>query len=212
VSSFFLNSRQAVDMWSLGVVLFILLSGRPPWDDSNFGHLCETVLSGVVVFPIERWDGVSAIARDLCQRLMTRDPLARVTVDEALLHPWVTGAQAGEELEQAVTLSPPPRNHVKNREFAIPSSKKKPRPSDRDEQRKENAVLRLIQERESNGPALSPDLARCSVSSAETTPLLPPSSPLVFEEDPAGASPIARKLGFEFETPEKVKRPKMQLE
>jgi hypothetical protein len=50
------------------------------------------------------------------------------------------------------------------------------------------------------------------VSSAETTPLLPPSSPLVFEEDPAGASPIARKLGFEFETPEKVKRPKMQLE
>ena len=202
---------KAVDMWSLGVVLFILLSGMPPWDDSNFGRLCETVLSGAVVFPIERWDGVSAAARDLCGRLLTLDPLKRITVDEALGHGWITGAQAEEELEQAVTLSPPARGQLKNKEFAVPSSKKKPRPADSEEQRKENVVMRLIQERETAGAALSPDLARFSVSSAESTPLLPPQSPLAFEEEPEGASPIARKLGFEFETPEK-KKPKLLRE
>ncbi len=67
----------------------MLLSGRPPWDDSHFGKLCETVLSGAYSFPLERWDGVSNSAKMLCSRLLTVDPMKRITVEEALKHDWV---------------------------------------------------------------------------------------------------------------------------
>ncbi len=201
---------KAVDMWSLGVVLYIVLSGRPPWDDRNFGALCETVLKGAYSFPIERWDGVTPLAKDLCRRMLTVDPAERITVDEALAHPWLTG-QIVDDMEQAVTMSPPARGNVRSKEFAVPSTKKKPRPNgkhDSDEAQKDNAVLRLIQEREAVPQGASPDLARFSISSAESTPLLPPQSPQLRDAEGAAerASPIARKLGFEFETPEKKPR------
>lgn len=186
------------------------MSGRAPWDDSHFGKLCETVLSGAYAFPLERWDGVSYAAKNLCIRLLTVDPTKRITVEEALKHDWVKkekkkkkksvlmsgfkilGIQQDEEA--MVTMSPPPRRH---KDFAVPSSKKKRDRGPTDE--KENSVLRLIQERDREVVPMSPELGKWAV---ENTPLLPQSaSPSLRDEEDICVSPVVRRLGFE--TPEK---------
>ncbi|CAE8643887.1 unnamed protein product, partial [Polarella glacialis] len=62
---------QKADMWSLGVVLYVLLSGTPPFEDDG---LYEQILQGRYEFAQEEWDDISSAAKDLVRQLMTVDP------------------------------------------------------------------------------------------------------------------------------------------
>jgi serine/threonine protein kinase len=80
---------SSVDYWSIGVILYLLLSGKLPFEGEAVIEkikCCEPDFSG------PSWKGISPQARDLCRGLLVKDPQRRITVEEVLEHPWVTQA------------------------------------------------------------------------------------------------------------------------
>lgn len=82
--------NRAVDCWSLGVILFICLSGYPPFSEYKTQvPLKDQITSGKYNFIPEVWAEVSEKALDLVKKLLVVDPKARFTTEEALRHPWL---------------------------------------------------------------------------------------------------------------------------
>mmetsp|Transcript_6576 Transcript_6576/g.17763 ORF Transcript_6576/g.17763 Transcript_6576/m.17763 type:complete len:316 (-) Transcript_6576:2271-3218(-) len=82
----------AVDMWSIGVIVYILLTGNSPFDVDDEQILFQKIRSGEYSMGDHLWDHISTEAKDCVQRLLTVDTTARMTVNAALNHPWITGA------------------------------------------------------------------------------------------------------------------------
>nr|CAD1828104.1 unnamed protein product [Ananas comosus var. bracteatus] len=92
------------DVWSAGVIIYILLSGVPPfWDETEQG-IFEQVLKGELDFSSEPWPSISESAKDLVRKMLVRDPRKRLTAHEALCHPWVRvdGVAPDKPLDSAV--------------------------------------------------------------------------------------------------------------
>lgn len=89
---------EKVDNWSIGVILYILLCGFPPFYDENNAALFAQIKAGAFDFSSPYWDGVSESAKDLVRKLLTVDPTKRLTSAEILKHPWVAGGASSAPL------------------------------------------------------------------------------------------------------------------
>ncbi|KAJ6424610.1 hypothetical protein OIU84_025397 [Salix udensis] len=77
------------DIWSVGVMLFILLSGVPPfWAESENG-IFNAILRGHIDFTSDPWPSISPHAKDLVRKMLTSDPKQRMTAIQVLSHPWI---------------------------------------------------------------------------------------------------------------------------
>jgi len=83
--------EREVDMWSIGVITYILLCGFPPFfdDGSNMAKLFDQILGGDFDYPEEYWEDVSDEAKDFIDNLLIVDPKCRFTAAQALEHPWL---------------------------------------------------------------------------------------------------------------------------
>jgi len=79
----------ACDMWSLGVILYVLLCGFCPFFDECTPALFSSITSGTYSFPSPYWDNISDDAKDLVQKMLVVDPVTRYTPEQALAHPWI---------------------------------------------------------------------------------------------------------------------------
>lgn len=78
-----------VDIWSVGVILYILLSGVPPFWAENEQGIFDSILRGHLDFSSDPWPSISSSAKDLVKRMLRQDPKERLSAKEVLSHPWM---------------------------------------------------------------------------------------------------------------------------
>eukprot|EP00741_Cyanophora_paradoxa_P012435 tig00020610_g12014.t1 len=82
------------DMWSLGVIVYILLCGYFPFYGETLFQVFARVQSGTYDFPEEEWASISPAAVEVVRALLTVDPAKRMTAEQLLAHPWIPSAEA----------------------------------------------------------------------------------------------------------------------
>lgn len=80
---------KEVDMWSIGIILYILLCGFPPFYDEDNTKLFLAIQKGEFDYPAPYWDDISPEAIDLIDKLLVVDPTLRLSAANALNHPWL---------------------------------------------------------------------------------------------------------------------------
>lgn len=85
---------MSVDMWALGIIVYVLLCGCLPFDDDGGKIINEKAARAKFGLRFPRWaSGLSESAKDLLRNLLEVDSADRYTAEQALAHPWVTGAR-----------------------------------------------------------------------------------------------------------------------
>lgn len=80
---------KPVDMWAIGVISFVLLGGYTPFHSKDRSILYANICKADVKFHPKRWSAVSDAAKSFVRALLTYDSTRRMTVTEALQHPWI---------------------------------------------------------------------------------------------------------------------------
>jgi calcium-dependent protein kinase len=91
---------EKCDLWSCGVILYILLSGRPPFGGENDKEIMERVAVGKYDIQSSPFNKVSKAGIDLIQKLLIMEPKKRISAQEALLHPWFKENKSKELFNQ----------------------------------------------------------------------------------------------------------------
>ncbi|KAL7415961.1 kinase-like domain-containing protein [Mrakia frigida] len=105
---------KPVDIWALGVITYFLLCGYTPFDRENQSEEMKAIINGDFKFePAEYWQGVSPTGRDFVTKCLTVDPAKRLTVEQALAHPWLS--QEAKKTGAEVDLLPNVKDNIKSR-------------------------------------------------------------------------------------------------
>jgi len=95
---------KEADIWSCGVILYILLCGWPPFHGDSTQQIFKRIMSQPLDMKSEPWPQISDAAKDCVRRMLTRDPHKRLTAAQLLKHPWmkVNGIASDAELKPEV--------------------------------------------------------------------------------------------------------------
>lgn len=91
---------KEIDVWSAGVILYILLSGVPPFYAETEAGIFEEIKKGKLDLESEPWPLISGAAKDLITKMLDRDPKTRITAAQALEHEWLK--EGGEASDQPI--------------------------------------------------------------------------------------------------------------
>ena len=95
-----------VDIWSIGVILYTLIIGKPPFETSDVKTTYKRIRMNAYNFPDNMY--ISEASRDLITKILNNDPSKRPTIDEILQHEWINHAGTIPRLLPASTLACPP--------------------------------------------------------------------------------------------------------
>ncbi|CAI5463864.1 unnamed protein product [Closterium sp. Yama58-4] len=110
------NYGVEADVWSAGVILYILLCGLPPFWGDTTEEIFKSVLWGHLDFDTEPWPQVSDAAKDLVRRMLCKNYAKRITVEAILRHPWIVAYTTLPPSHSCTTSSSPTQQRA-----AVPS-------------------------------------------------------------------------------------------
>ena len=84
---------EKCDLWSIGVIMYILLTGRPPFDGNDDDEILENVKKGVFDKSSYPYPLLSSQSKDLIDKLLQYEPKKRISADQAIEHPWFKTAE-----------------------------------------------------------------------------------------------------------------------
>lgn len=94
---------EKCDIWSIGVIMYILLTGRPPFDGQSDNQIIKKVEKGKFPTRIPEYQSLSADAKDLITKLLDMSPAKRLSASEALQHEWFKTHEANtSQLEEPI--------------------------------------------------------------------------------------------------------------
>nr|CAD70165.1 calcium-dependent protein kinase [Landoltia punctata] len=95
---------KEIDVWSAGIIVYILLSGVPPFWGETEKKIFDSIMKDDIDFQSDPWPSISASAKDLVSKMLTRDPKKRITAAQVLDHPWirVDGEASDKPIDSAV--------------------------------------------------------------------------------------------------------------
>ena len=85
------------DMFSVGVIFYIILTGRPLFKGNTPDEILEKNTKCEYTLSDRQWESISETAKDLCLKLLVEDPDVRITASAALDHPWFGQSEEGKE-------------------------------------------------------------------------------------------------------------------
>ena len=80
---------KSVDIWSIGIVTFFLLSNYLPFTDKNTEEISRKIVEDPIIFKENIWKNISVEAKDFVEKLLKKNPAKRFNVEQALEHPWI---------------------------------------------------------------------------------------------------------------------------
>lgn len=107
------KSGPESDVWSIGVITYILLCGRRPFWDKTEDGIFKEVLRKKPEFREKPWEKISNSAKDFVKKLLVKDPRARLTAAQALSHPWVREGGDASEIPLDISVLCQMRDFVK---------------------------------------------------------------------------------------------------
>ncbi|CAD8180467.1 unnamed protein product [Paramecium octaurelia] len=92
------NYNNKCDLWSCGVIMYIMMCGKPPFNGTNIEELYRSIKSGIVDFTGSEWQDVSQDAKSFISKLLVVDPAKRISAEQALKDPWIVSNKREEKI------------------------------------------------------------------------------------------------------------------